>query len=213
MLDVIMRYRSLVKYWLANTSTVLSLVAVLFSLVAFYNAEERRKKDVPFELIPKAYEKYYEMNKIELEKWYLTHLFVTFDRYPEIKRLTARGLTNLPADKRIEYLLQERAVADFLFTYYEQTLFQWEATRDHERKFINDILEYFRGRLLPNPRLVYWWRAEGGGLETSYEDITRKDWRANVYERIKATPDWCDPLGPLGAGVDFDPKSERSPKC
>jgi hypothetical protein len=195
------RYASALKDWLGNATSILSLFAVILSLVAFYNSEQRRKKDVPFELIPKAYEKYYEMNKIQLEKWYLGHMFTTFDRYPEMKDLIAKGVGNLTNGKRAEYLSHERAVADFLFTYYEQTLLQWAATKDQERKILDDILSYFQGRLLRNPRLVYWWRESGGGLETSYEKETREAWNTKVYAAIKDGKDWCDPRGPFGAGV------------
>lgn len=192
--------------WGKWVSIVLSIVALALSVTTYLDAETRRKKDVPFEVTAKSYEKYYEMNRIELEKPYLTHLFVTPDRYAGIKRTVVEAKGMISKKQRAQYLLEERAVADFIFTYYEQTLYQWEATKDAERKFTSEVLEYLRGRLLRNPRLIYWWREQNGGLETSYEERTRDDWQKNVLGKIDINkPEWCDALGPFA-----DPASSRT---
>jgi len=184
-----------------------ALVALVLSLLTYWKGEERRKKDVPFEVTAKTYEKYYEMNRIALDKPYLTHLFVTPDRYPEIRKLVEASKGPRSAREKAQYLLEERAVADFIFTYYEQTLYQWDATRDEERKFTSDVLEYLRGRLLRNPRLIYWWQEKHGGLETSYEKKTRDDWQAEVIGKTGMRA-WCDPTGPFG-----DPATAGRPPC
>ena len=80
--------------WEKWLTLFVALLALVLSGIAYWKGEERRKKDVPFEVTAKSYEKYYEMNRIELEKPYLTHLFVTPDRYPEIRKLveTSKGV-------------------------------------------------------------------------------------------------------------------------
>ena len=98
--------------------------------------------DLPAELIPKAFEKYYEMNKIQIDKWYLSHLFAVPARYAEVKSLIQQNMEGLTAAKKAEYLLHERSMADFVFTFSEQNLFQWDLTRDREREIINDVLGY-----------------------------------------------------------------------
>src|SRR5262249_49331489 len=99
------------------------------------------------------------------------------------------------------YLLQERAVADLILSFYEQMLDQWDVTKDKEHEFINKMIVYFEGRLLRNPRLIWWWMADAGGLETSYEDPTRDRWRKNVLEPSQATTArWQDADGPFKPG-------------
>ncbi len=128
----------------------------------------------------------------------MAHMFSVKERYESLKQLVASGIPTPSQEKWAEYISHERAVADFIFTYYEQTLYQWEATRDKERQFINETLDFLRNSLLTNPRLVYWWRIEAGGLESSYQTITRNDWRAHVQAKIGSSPGWCDPIGPFG---------------
>lgn len=208
------RAKRAIKIFVSRPANILSVLALVISAVAFYLSEVRRQKDVPFELIPKAYEKYYEMNKIQLDKWYLAHLFVTPDRYLEITKIISENIGDLTSAKKAEYLMHERATADFMFTYYEQILYQWTETGDTERRFIREILDYFRGRLLKNPRLVYWWIENGGGLETSYEDRTQKDWNKYVlYKSPAAKVGWCDALGPFAIGVNTPVMKPNMPTC
>lgn len=185
--------------WLSKIATTLSVLAIAVSVYSFYLGEQRRARDIPFDVVPKAYEKYYEMNKIQLDKWHLAHMFAVKERYESLKQLVVSGIGSPGQQKWAEYISQERAVADFIFTYYEQSLYQWAATQDTERRFIAEILEFLRSSLLTNPRLVYWWRQEGGGLEASYQSITRQDWKEHVYSRIANDKAACDPLGPFGA--------------
>lgn len=188
--------------WLKTIGGILSIVAVLVSVTTYVKGESRRRKDVTFEIIQKTYEKYSEMNRIELEKPYLTHLFVVSDRYLRIKQNIREVTGVISNQQRAKYLLEERAVADFIFTYYEQTLFQWSATKDKERRFSHDLLAYFRSTLLRNPRLIYWWRIENGGLEVNYALKTRKDWETHVLEWVDTTkPAECDAVGPFGDAV------------
>jgi hypothetical protein len=156
-------------------SLVLSGLAFAFSLATFYFGYRNRMRDIAFEVIPKSYERYYDAHKIELQHPHLTHLFVTYDQYPRAKDLVIRCTTDIDDEKRIAYLLQERAVADLLMTYYEQITFQWESTRDRERKFVKGVIDHFENRVLRNPRVIWWWQADCGGLETGYEDERRDD--------------------------------------
>jgi hypothetical protein len=200
---------ALIKHTSPTLSLALSAIAVTVSVITYNNAEQRRKRDVPAEVIPKAYEKYYEMNKIELDKWYLTHMFVVPELYSGIKDIVHRGVAPLASAKRVEFVLHERAAADFVFTFYEQTLYQWDATRDKERKFINDTLSFLRGSLLRNPRLVYWWRERAGGLELSYHAKTRNDWASYILLGSNTSDfAWCDALGPFE--MDVRPETQRS---
>lgn len=179
-------------------SVSLSVLSLTLSLLVAYVTYRNRKRDVPFDVVPKAYERYYDMNKIELQYPHLTHLFVTYDKYESVKSIVCAAVANAEQEKLESYLLQERAVVDLILSYYEQIKYQWKYTRDSEREFVKGIIEYFEGRLLRNPRLVWWWQDECGGLETSYEKYTRDEWRTRVFEPIdKSAPGWQDKFGPF----------------
>jgi len=181
-------------------SLFISAMALTLSVVTIYLGYRNRRRDVPFDVIPKSYERYYDMNRIELQYPHLTHLFVTYDKYQQIKSLVVQSTHDLDNEKRSAYLLQERAVVDLLMSYYEQILYQWESTGDKEREFVASIIKYFEGRLLRNPRVIWWWQADCGGLETSYEDDTRKRWKKNVLAPISGgdVSEWRDDYGPFG---------------
>jgi len=193
---------------ISSASLAASVAAVAVSLVTYNNAEERRKRDLPFELMPKAYEKYYEMNKIQLDKFYLAHMFADPDLYAEVKSQVQQATPGLSTEKKLEYVLHERAVADFIFEFYEQVLFQWEATRDTEREFIRETVDYLR-KFARNPRLVYWWHENGAGLKASAREKTQRDWDEHVLGRSNTGKfEWCDALGPFA--IDTRPPARRS---
>jgi len=185
--------------FLSAISGVLSTIAVIIGIYSFVISQKYRSHDIAFEVVPKLYEKYYEMNRIQLERPYLAHMLVTPDRYPEVARASSTMTEGVTERETAKYWLEERAVANMIWTYYEQLLFQWNFTRDDERKFVVSVLDYFEDSILRNPRLLWWWTIRGGGLETSYEDITRCEIQRNMLTRLDlARPGTVDPAGPFG---------------
>ena len=182
-------------------SDLISFISLVLAIGTAFFAYLNRKREIPYNVASTAYDRYYDMNRIELENPHLTHMFATFDRYEQIKAIVQKAAGRIDEVKLSCYLLQERAVADLILSFYEQMLSQWDATQDEEHEFIDGMIDYFEGRLLRNPRLVWWWMAESGGLETSYEDTTRKRWRENVLEPSKATAGWQDADGPFKAAA------------
>lgn len=194
--------------WLWSPANAISFVAFAISVGTLAVTEYRRAKDVRYEIISKSYERYYEMNRIQLDKWYLSHLFASPDHYGAVADAVRKALTlqNVDPGKKAEYLIQERAAADFVFTYYEQTRAQWGYTRDQDRWYVSEILKFLHDTMLQNPRLVYWWLKSGGGLQSNYDNVLHDDWNANVLPKLKKeTPDWCDPMGPIGGALSARP--------
>lgn len=184
-----------------HLSDLISFISLALAIGSAFFAWRNRKREIPYTVASTAYDRYYDMNRIELENPHLTHMFVTFDRYEQIKAIVHKATGRLDEVKLSSYLLQERAVADLILSFYEQMLGQWDATREKEYGFIDEMIAYFEGRLLRNPRLVWWWMSEGGGLETSYEDHTRQRWRENVLAPIQAADaPWQDARGPFTLG-------------
>jgi len=209
------RLPSKVLPWLQMASGIFAVLAFFMSAFAIYSSEQRRRIDIPFDVVPRTYQRYYEMNNIELQRPYLTHIFVTPDRYPDVKNRVRDALPAPNRQKKAELLLEERAAADFIFTFYEQTFFQVEATRADTQtyEFINRVLRYLREDLLRNPRLIYWWHERLGGLETSYEAKTRDDWAKYVFKNISTeNEDWCDAAGPFDINVQGE-LTQHERKC
>lgn len=176
-------------------ATIVSLAALVFSLWTFVGNEAARHRDLSFETVQKSYQTYFELGRIQLEHWQLSHLLALPDRYAHVVGTVRAATRTASTDKQAEYLLKERALADYIFTFYEQTLYQWDVTKVSERRFLTEILNYLTGRLLRNPRLLYYWAETGGGLEHNYEELTRKHYRENVLN---------SPAAPLSSKPDAE---------
>ena len=175
----------------------ISILSFLISAYSFYISITYRKTDIPFDTVSKLYDRYFDIYRVKLQYPYLSHLFATVDKYDGIKRLVESSLITLSASEIVEFRLRERAVVDSLLTFYEQVVFQWTQASVTERHFTKDIIDFMEGRLLKNPRIIWWWGAEEVGLADSYEELTHSRWNKYVLAGVDQTkPDWKDAYGP-----------------
>lgn len=152
--------------------------------------------------IKEAYSVFFEMLKIQHGEWQQSHLFALPAQYEAVVSNVSQAVRPLDGQKKNELLLKERSVADFVFTLYEQNLYLVQHARsvgDEERsRFLGEVQNYLTGRVLRNPRLLWYWSASGGGLSEAYEEATRKHYEANVL-RSASQPlsEKPDPVGPF----------------
>jgi hypothetical protein len=175
-------------------------------------------KDISgIETIRKQYEFYYEFERLEIENWQLSHIFALPEWYDKNVSLVSSSLTSIDATKRAEFLLKERAIARFIFTNFEAILYESrhaEQIGDSQRAaFLQEVLDYFTGRLLRNPRLLYQWSEEGGKLAADFEPDTRKYYEEHVLNNA-ALPliQKPDPLGPFPEKTNKQVKSPITKK-
>jgi hypothetical protein len=168
-----------------NLPVVISIIALTISVLSFWQSYQSHKHDTAFDTVQKAYQTYYDLGKIQLDHWELNHLLTLSDRYDDVVKEICVATSDANPAKRSEYLVKERALADFIFTFYEQTLYQWNYTKVDERKFLNEVLSYLTDRLLRNPRLLYYWSEKGGNLQRNYERLTQEHYRNNVVNSTK----------------------------
>jgi hypothetical protein len=88
--------------------------------------------------------------------------------------------------KQAEFILKEMAFANFIFGNYEYTLVQYNdanKNRDFNKAaFLKDILDFFRLKILRNPRLLYLWDSHGGNLSIYYAKTTKEDYDKNILD-------------------------------
>ena len=182
---------------------VLSIVALLVSVLSTYLTWFSGLDTAKSQAIREAYGTFLELNRLQLSHWQQSHLFAMPEHYHSVKAQVAASIDPGSAQQRIELLLKERALADFLFTLYEAHLYQRrhaEAAGDHERaRFLKEVENYLTGRALRNPRLLYYWSPEGGGLFASYESATQEHYKHNVLHNPTSPLEYApDPHGPFG---------------
>lgn len=63
-------------------------------------------------------------------------------------------------------------------------LYQYRQSNNNNKRkeFLKDVLTYFTGRLLQNPRLLYLWDKNGGQLCSHYEKETIEYYDKNVLK-------------------------------
>ncbi len=179
----------------------ISVLAVVISALSLVRTGRDRERDVHTETVGRLYGRFHELQALTLQHPSLSHLFTGPRSYDAVRGEVAAILRHADDRERAEHLVMERAAAAMLFSLHEQVIFQWAASRRRERAFMADVIDYLETRLFRNPRLVWWWTAEGIGLAAAYETLTKERWERRVLSGVdRARPGWHDPDGPLLIG-------------
>jgi hypothetical protein len=181
--------------------TALPVIALLLSLWSFYTSEQARKDVAQVDVIKTEYGLFHQLAQLQLQFPMMEHLLTATEQAYDSNVATIKiASASVSPEDRAKLLLQERAIAHFVFTTYEETFYLWQESRDTDKKRAQmalDDLQYFNNALCSNPRLLWYWdNSDGGGLETAFAGDLRKYYENNV---VKDCPTNKDPNGPFGA--------------
>lgn len=158
------------------SATFISLVALVVSIFSAHQSCSLNQDMAKAQAIRESYTTFEELTRLQLENWQLSHMFALPDHYDAVVNQVSTSSGALEPAKRQELLLKERALADIIFNAFEQNYYQWRHAKevsDIKRvAFLEEVLNYLTGRLLRNPRLLYYWA--DAGLSASYESTTRE---------------------------------------
>ena len=173
---------------------VLKVLGAIGIIVALFLTWRTHAERATFDMIDSLYALGHELHLAVLKDWRLAHLkSIEAEDYEQTKALVAAGLKD---EQKSEYLIKERMLAIHIFNVYEQVYFQCKASskRWHPKRkaFLDEMLRYFTGRLLTNPRLVAILDTDptGVSLHMEYES------RAFLRLRLKR-PELVDSKGPF----------------
>ena len=162
----------------------LSIFALFVSFLSAYFSIISYRDTVTQQAIDNTYKTFYDISLAGMSNWDLIHLCTMPEMYNMVQKQIHVSLMPIDEKKRAEYSLKERAFANYLFGFYENTLLQYHESikkRNTDRtNFLQGILDYFRAKVLRNPRLLYLWDSHGGKLSFSYAKITIEDYAENV---------------------------------
>lgn len=177
--------------------TLTGCVALIVSIWSAVLSNKSSKDSTGSQLIAETYSTFYDLNKKQAEDAKLSHMFVAADDYRGTAMLVQQSVGALTKEQKAEYLLKEKAISFYIFTAFEETFYQYNhavEVRDVKRsEFLKAVLDYFTGRLLRNPRLLYYWSAAGGNVSQYYELETREYYKLHVL---------TDPSAPLEFAPD-----------
>jgi energy-coupling factor transporter ATP-binding protein EcfA2 len=199
LVHVLGNWRNALSYTLRTWVPVLSIAvwALLFVFLVPQVQSLRRAAQ-----ISDIYSTFDALDKTATTNNHVLHLYQSPENYRRVADLVKQGAVNLDKEHQATYLLEERAFADRVFNLFEQTLYEWnEAKRSHDTKgaeFLEKVLDYLTGRLLRNPRLLYFWSPSGGNMSIDYEEQTRAYYDQHVLQDrthpLKEKPDFQGPF-------------------
>jgi hypothetical protein len=113
------------------------------------------------------------------------------------KKLVETGIAGMPASERAKLLLQERAVALYIFTAYEETYFHWDSAVKNNDKDLSSLLAAnlvaFNDTLC-NSRLLWYWSNPEDPLRLYFSKNINAYYERTVAKKCDVTP---DPQGPI----------------
>ncbi len=136
-------------------------------------------------VVEKQYNAFNELALLRVEHPEMNHLFEVPENYWPVFFLVKETFCGQSDTSELaRATLKERSIAMYIFQVFEHTYYQYLHAQSTESvyraRFLEDVLEYFTGRLLRNPRLAYYWSATGGNLCVFFEAVTRDYYDANL---------------------------------
>ena len=186
--------------------------ALLLSMLSFSFAWIVSDQSTESQSVNSQYQIFIDLAEMGIEHPDIGHLLALPKAYDSVACDVARHIALLPAADRAAYPLKERAAADYIFTLFERSVYHQPVTSgwrgrlfSHTRKVNDEVVAYFTQRLLRNPRLLWYWDADGGGLRGHYEPDTIRRYEAGVLKEATTPPRSSSTLPACTAPLDSPP--------
>jgi hypothetical protein len=191
---------------------MLSIIAIGLSSYSLYVSERTHQDVARSDAIKTQRELSNNLARAELDNPLLSHLFaVTGDAYDERSARVAKAVAKLDPDAKAKLLLQETAMAHYIFASYEETYLIWEHAQQVEdtsrASLLRGALNLFNDQLC-NRRLLWFWDIENGnklglGITTRVQTF----YQSTV---IKDCTEEADPEGPFNLDTNGPKKKNTS---
>jgi hypothetical protein len=180
----------------------LSVSALALSLYNLYDSQRTQDLVSRTEALKIEYGIYTDLVKLEHDNPFLSHLFSQSSAtYFSTSSRIKTALKDITPKDRAKLLLEERSLAHYIFTVYEETYYQWQsakqANNDTLATLLLDNLIFFND-FLCNSRLVWYWDNPVDPLYKVFSDPLVSYYNANVARACSVTP---DPSGPIGSAA------------
>src|SRR5262245_45455366 len=182
------------RFEILSLVPIASIVLALFSL---YVSEVARSDVARLDEIKTEYSLFHQLAQLQVQYPIMSHLFGNSEAAYDDRVADIRSLAKTMSDQdRTRNLLQERALAHFIFTTYEETYYLWKGGTAQRRGIAEDDLVSLSRSFCRNPRLLWYWDAHGGQLDVWFADELRDYFDTNVLRRCPDSR--TDAVGPFG---------------
>jgi len=171
----------------------------LFSLYLSHSAQDGVAR---IEAVKTEYGLYNDMSHVMAQYPMMIHLFaVTLQEYEQQVKVIKTATSSLKGDERAKLMLQERAIAHYIFTAYAETYLLWQQAAEgdsRKRQLLEQELGFFNNMFCSNYRLAWYWDgAAGDRLSASFGSDLGRYYDEKV---VKACSPDKDSHGPFAEG-------------
>jgi hypothetical protein len=172
------------------------------SLFSLYFSHSAQNSVAQIDAVKTQYGLFNDMSHMMTEHPMMVHLFaVTPREYEEQVKVIKAATSSLKPEERAKLLLQERAIAHYIFTVYAETHLLWQQAAEgdqRKRQLLEQELEFFNDMFCSNYRLAWYWdRAAGDRMSASFGSELGKYYDEKV---VKACSPDKDNQGPFTGG-------------
>ncbi len=169
---------------MAVLTLAFSGIAIILSFLAYMKSNSHHEDSAKSSLIKSTYDEFLQLSQLQVDNHEQAHLFAVEGNYQNILNSVRILADGKDSSEIILLSLQERAVADRIFTQFEHAFYQLNHAKKFSDKsrinFLDQVLDYYTGRLLRNPRLVWFWSENGGNLQAHYEVGTKDHYKNEI---------------------------------
>jgi len=182
-----------------SIGSILPIAAFGLSLFSLYTSELARRDVARIDVIKTEYGFFHELAQVQLQVPLMEHLFATSGQRYEASLVTIEAASSSLSDQeRAKLLLQERAVAHYIFTTYEEAYGLWQQSLAGDKRRIqlaHDDVLYFNEAVCNNPRLLWYWKKTGGNMEAVFGNVSEY-FNNKVLTECATIPDPRGPFSP-----------------
>lgn len=185
--------------WPELAAFFFSIIAIVISGYSLLEGRRQHQDERNSEVLTAVYEDWVSLAM--RDDWRVQHLLEAPETYAAVRDLIRKSAAGMSDEENGRTLLAERSMANLIFINFEHLLKQWllaERLGDESRQgVLHEEVDFYAEVQLRNPRLLWYWSAEGGGW-ISGADPSTIDW----YEkRVLNDPDHPLIQKPDDAGI------------
>jgi len=194
--------QSLASRWPEAVAVTLSVVALVVSGFALFDEREQHQDERLAEALDQIYEDWDELALVD--HWEVLHLAEVPETYDRVVNVLREYTASLPREEQLRVFLPERAVSVKVLVAFEHNLKQLrnaEATGNERRRaLLEEEIDFYVDSYLRNPRLLWFFAEDGGGLVLTLDPPSMDFYRARVLENPdRPLTTEADPVGILPA--------------
>jgi len=205
------------RSWPEALAIVFSMLAIVISAYSLVAARQQHEDERSSEMLDALFEDWDNLSAALAEDWEVSYLGEPPETYYTARDLLRRTLAGISTEEKLRVLALERVYASRILAMFEHSQKQWQlavkagdATR---LELMNTEMDFWTRVQLRNPRLLWYWSKDGGGVLWVADQETIPFYDARVLHDPDHPLTYApDPVGVVQVEVDEDSAPANEPR-